>query len=390
MSLSSTSHYRAIARTNQRQPYRRFGIKPADRLHHVYVIGRTGVGKSTLLEQLFRSDVESGAGVALLDPHGDLAARAADLVPANRRGDLRYLDLTDSDQPFLYNPLRRVPAERRALLASGMIEVMEKLWPSAWGVRMEHFLRNAFLTLLDQPAASLPDVLRLFRDKAYRREALQHVTHQPIREFWTEEFPKLPPFQRAAALAPIENKIGAFLSDPRLYRLVAGGGEELRFRQLMDEGRILVVNVAKGTIGADSAGIVGGLLLTSLVNAALSRSESDTRRSFFIYADECQVFATRSLADMTAELRKFGVGVVFANQFLGQFSSEVRDSVLSNTGTLIVFRVGPIDAAFLATEFEPRFSAHDLLNQQNHDCYIKLMADGALLLPFSATTIRPS
>jgi len=378
-----------FAHTNARPPFRPFGLLLQDRLSHVYILGRTGVGKSTLLERMMEGDIAGGQGFALLDPHGDLALRAAAGIPPARRDDLVYLDIADPHCPWRYNPLRRVSAELRPLVVSGVLEVFEKMWPEAWGVRMEHLLRQALYTLLYQPSATFPDILRLFRDRRYRYAALARVTHEPVRTFWTEEWARYQPRQRTEALAPIENKVGAFLADPRLHRLLAGDGEDLRLRRIMDEGRILVVNLNKGMLGEDSAALVGGLLMTSLSLAGLSRGTMPTsdRRPFFVYVDEFQSVTTKVVANMTAELRKFGIGMVLANQFLAQLDGDVRDAVLGNAGTLLAFRLGPQDAGFLAREFEPVFTPHDLMNLPNRDLCVKLLVRGAPLRPFSATVL---
>lgn len=380
-----------FARTNARAPFRAFGLLPGDRLAHVHVIGRTGVGKSTLLARMMEGDIAAGQGFALLDPHGDLALQVAAAVPPARRRDLVYLDIAEPRCPYRYNPLRRVAPELRPLVVSGVLEVFHKLWPEAWGVRMEHLLRQSLYTLLEQPRATMPDILRLFRDRPYRRAALARVTHAPVCAFWTEEWARYQPRQRSEALAPIENKVGAFLADPRLHRLLAGDGEDLRLRRIMDEGRILIVNLNKGVLGEDSAALVGGLLMTSLSLAGLSRGSlpEPERRPFFVYVDEFQSVTTTVVANMTAELRKFGVGMVLANQFLAQLDETVRDAVLANAGTLLAFRLGPHDAAVLARELEPVFTPHDLMNLPNRDLCVKLLVRGAPLRPFSATALPP-
>jgi len=380
-----------FARTNVRQPYRHFGIKPADRLMHVYVIGRSGTGKTTLLERMIEGDLRHGAGGALIDPHGDLAERVVARAERLGRTDLIYLDMPDPDLPFGYNPLTYIAPEYRPLLASGMLEVMQMLWPSAWGVRMEYILRNALLALLDQPSATLADVPRLLREKAFRRQVAENVSHEPVREFWKTDYEKFVGRFQAEAIAAIMNKVGALLADPRLHRFLTREDNRLRFRRIMDEGQFLVVNLAKGALGADSANLMGGLLVTALSLAALSRIDlpAEQRRPFYLYVDEFQSFTTLSFAIMTAELRKFGVGLVLAHQYLGQLSEQVRDAVLGNAGTLIAFRLGPFDARFVAREFAPLAAERDLLNLPNHEVYVKLMVDGEPLRPFSARTLVP-
>lgn len=381
-----------FARTNARHQYRTFGIKQADRLSHVYVIGKTGVGKTTLLETLISQDIRKGRGCALIDPHGDFVERVAASVPDYRRDHVVYLNVPDTEQPYGYNPLTRISPDLRPLVASGLMDVLKKMWDDAWGVRMEHILRNTLLALLDQPSAILPDVLRMIADKDFRRQALAHVRNEQVRTFWRSEFPKYSYRYQADGIAPIQNKIGAFLSDPQLFRILTRTDGQLRLRTLMDEGRILLVNLSKGRIGEDSASLLGGLIVTSLGLAAFSRANvaEQQRRPFYVYIDEFQNFTTLSLANMLSELRKFGVGVVLAHQYLHQLEPDIREAVIGNAGTLISFRLGARDAAFIAREFEPAFESVDLLNLANHDIYLRLMIDGAPSKPFSATALRPA
>jgi hypothetical protein len=245
----------------------------------MYVIGKTGTGKSTLLERLMLSDIEAGRGLALVDPHGDLAERIAAQIPAHRKDDLIYLNVPDRSQPFGYNPLKRVMPERRPLAGSGLLEVFEKMWPEAWGVRMEHILRNALLALLDQPQATLPDVLKLLSDKRFRKEALQHIDNRQVRAFWENEYEKYSDRMRADGIAPIQNKVGAFLADPTLYRILTNPERPIHIRRIMDEGKILLVNLAKGQIGEDASSLLGGLLVTTIGLAAFSRRTPNSPRA---------------------------------------------------------------------------------------------------------------
>ena len=315
----------------------------------MYIIGKTGTGKSTLLERLILSDIEAGEGLALVDPHGDLAERIAARIPAHRRDDLIYLNVPDRSQPFGYNPLKRVAPERRPLAGSGLLEVFEKMWPEAWGVRMEHILRNALLALLDQPQASLPDVLKLLSDKGFRKEALRHIENRQVRAFWEHEYEKYSDRMRADGIAPIQNKVGAFLADPTLYRILTNPERPINIRRIMDEGKILLVNLAKGQIGEDASSLLGGLLVTTIGLAAFSRQDTDAaaRRPFYCYLDEFQNFTTLSVANMLSELRKYRIGMIVVHQYLEQLDPAVRHAVLGNTGTLISFRLGPKDASVI-------------------------------------------
>jgi hypothetical protein len=380
-----------FATTNGRQPHRTFGIKQADRLSHVYVIGKTGTGKTTLLETLVIQDMACGRGVTVIDPHGDLAERLVAQVPPWRSGDLIYLNAPDLTQPFGYNPLRRVQADRIPLAASGLLEAFKKLWPEAWGVRMEHVLRNALYALIEAGDATLPDILRMLTHASFRKEVLSRVKNEQVAAFWLKEFPKYNPRYQQEAIAPIQNKVGAFLADPRLYRMFTSPPVDLHFRRIMDEGKILVVNLAKGRMGEDSANLFGALLVTTIGLAALSRADTEeaNRPRHHVFIDEFQSFTTLSVANMVSELRKFNVGLVFAHQHLAQLEPDVRHAVLGNVGTLVALRIGPEDAQVIAHHFEPVFSREDLVNLPNHHAYLKLMIDGAPSRPFSATTLAP-
>jgi energy-coupling factor transporter ATP-binding protein EcfA2 len=379
-----------FARTNFRNRGQLFGIKQADRLSHMYVIGKTGVGKSTLIETLARQDLEAGRGFALIDPHGDLVERIAQDAAAGGQGRVTYLNAPDGGCPFGYNPLRRVRDDKIPLAVSGFLETLRKLWPDAWGVRMEHVLRNSLYALLERDDATLPDVLRLYTDEDYRKAVASTVRNETVRNFWLYEFKNYPPRLRAEACAPIQNKLGALLSDPTLYRILVEPKADVRFRSLMDEGKALLVNVSKGRLGEDSSHILGGFIVSTIALAALSRADghAEARRPFHLYIDEFQSFTTLMLANMMSELRKYSVGLTLAHQHLHQLEPEIRSAVLGNAATLISFRVGAEDAPYLAEEFQPKFDVEDLLNLPNFHIYLKLMIDGAPSMVFSAHTIE--
>ena len=379
-----------FAETTHRQKFVRFGIKQADRLSHMYLIGKTGVGKSTLLETLARGDLVAGRGFALIDPHGDLAERMRDAAAASGR-DFVYFDAAAPDQPYGYNPLRRVREDKIPLASAGLLDALKKLWPDAWGVRMEHVLRNSLYALLERDGSSLPDILRLYADKAFRKGVVSGLKNEVVRDFWRREFDKYPDRWRAETVAPIQNKLGALLTDPRLYRALVAPEQPISFRKLMDEGGLLLVNLAKGRLGEDSANVLGSLLVATIGLAALSRAEQppEDRRPFFLYVDEFQTFTTLAFATMLPELRKYGVGLALAHQYLHQLDDDVRHAVLANAGTLVTFRVGPEDALLIGREMQPVFGVLDLLNLPNHSFYLKLMIHGAPSKPFSGRTISP-
>ena len=291
----------ALGTTNARSDRRRFGIKQRDRLSHVYIIGKTGTGKSSLIEAMARQDIVAGRGLAVLDPHGDLVQRLA-VWALPRRSDVLNLDLADPNLRFGYNPLLRVSPEHRSLVASGAIDLFKLVWSDAWGVRMEHILRNGLLALLEQPKAELADLLPLLTDKAFRLKLLAHVKNEQVRSFWMREYPNYSFRYQADGIAPIQNKIGAFLADPRLRRFLSPSDGGLRLRAIMDRRKVLLVNLAQGRVGTDSSRLVGGLLVTAMGSAAFSRADHpDTERPpFFVYIDEFQSFTTLALANMLA------------------------------------------------------------------------------------------
>jgi hypothetical protein len=331
--------------------------------------------------------LSAGRGFALIDPHGDLAERL--LEEAKFRPDSLYLDAADPNQPLGYNPLHRVPPEKIPLAASGLLDALRKLWRDAWGVRMEHVLRNSLYALLERDGSTLPDILRLYDDPAYLRQIVAGVRNPIVRRFWTVEFAAYPDRFRAEVVAPIQNKLGALLTDPRLYRMLLAPEQPISFRRIMDFGGVLLVNLAKGRLGEDSASVLGGVIAATIGLAAMSRADhpSGCRRPFHVYIDEFQTFTTLSFVNMLPELRKYGVSLTLAHHYLHQLEPEVRHTVLGNAGTLISFRLGPEDARVLAAEFEPAFDTFDLMNLPNRDFYLKLMIDGAPSKPFSARTL---
>lgn len=380
-----------LARTNFRNQRIPFGIKQRDRLAHLYVIGKTGTGKTTLLETLMRQDIASGQGFALLDPHGDLVEKLATSIPDDRREDVIYFNAPDPHQPFGYNPLKRVAPDKRPLAASGMLEVFKKMWSDAWGPRMEHILRHALLALLDQPHATLIDIPRLLEDDVFRKRVAREANNPQVQQFWLKEYAHYSYRLRAEAIVPIQNKVGAFLADPTLLRILTEPEKTISIREIMDKGKILLVNLSKGKLGEDSSSLLGGLLITTIGLAAFSRADiaEENRRDFYLYADEFQNFTTLSIVNMASELRKYHVGMVLAHQYLHQLEPEIKSAVLGNVGTVISFRIGPEDASFMEREFYPKFSKEDLLNLPNYDICLKLMIDGAPSQPFSATTLHP-
>ena len=335
-----------------------------------------------------------GRGCTVLDPHGDMADRLNAWATTSLTIDTSrvvYLNAPDATQPYGYNPLRRVTPPLRPLLASGMLEVFKKLWSEAWGVRMEHIFRNVLHTLLDQPESTLADIPKILSDKTFRTQAQRHITSGYVRDFWKKEFAKYSLRYRADAIAPILNKVGGFLANPILSRILTEPPQNLSLRHSLDTQQVLLVNLAKGKMGEDASQLLGGLLMTSLGLAAFSRADQteEQRVPHHLYADEFQNFSTLSIINMASELRKFALSLTFANQYLAQLDPAIRAAVIGNAGTLISFRVGAEDSYAIAKQLSPVCTEHDLQNLPNHDLYIKLMIDGTPSKPFSATTLPP-
>jgi len=377
-----------FAETDYRNERRRFGIRRRDRRAHMYLIGRTGMGKSTLLETLIVSDLAAGNGLALLDPHGDLATKVRSCLPPERIQD--FIDFDPAERPVPYNPLNVPDPSRRYLAVAGLISAFRKVWSEFWGPRMEHILRHALLTLSEFPGSTLLDLPRLLTDQPFRRTVVARVVDDQVRSFWATEFDKYSPNFRSEAVAPILNKIGAFLASP-IARAVLGAREySLDLRKIMDDRKVLIANLAKGRLGEDTASLLGALLVAGFEQAALSRSDTleSEREDFYLYVDEVQNFATLSLAGMLQEARKYRLGLIMANQYLEQLDERVQQAILGNVGTLISFRVGVRDAKILADEFFPEFRVEDLVNLPAYHIYLRMMIDGVVSRGFSAVALR--
>ena len=375
--------------TDHRNSGQRFGIRLRDRLSHVYICGKTGVGKSHLLRTMVTQDVLRMNGCAVLDAHGDLCTAIATDCQSHR-SDMIVVELHDPASPWRYNPMRRQPFQDRARHAAGLVEAFKKQWPDDWGPRLEHLLRNVLLTLLEQEEGNLCDVPALLTDSGFRASAVAKVTDPIVRQFWSNEFDRYSFGFKSVIVAPLQNKIGALLTDSTSRRFLTQPGTELDLRAIMDRGQVLLINLDKGRIGEGPAAVVGSLIFSGLADAAMSRSETPEsfRRPFFVFADEFQTWTTLSIANSLAELRKYRVGLTLANQHLGQLDPAIRDAVFGNAGTLIVFRVGAQDASFLSRELSPRFDASDLTNLERFHFVTRLLIDGVQSPPFSAVSLE--
>jgi DNA helicase HerA-like ATPase len=376
-----------FAETTYRNERRRFGIYRRDRRAHMYILGRTGMGKSTLLETLIASDIEAGNGFALLDPHGDLAAAVRERAAAVRPNDLIAFDPAAS--PVGYNALRVADPARRYQIVAGIVSAFRNIWRDSWGPRMEHVLRHALLTLAEFPGAALVDLPRLLTDARFRSSVVGRASDDVVRTFWRDEFERYSLHFRNEVVAPILNKIGAVLASPEVRAVVGDREATLDLRSVMDSGKILVADLSKGRLGEDPARLLGALLVAGFEQAALSRADvsEDARRDFYLYLDECHNFATASLAGALQEARKYRLALVKASQYLEQLDEDIQKAILGNVGTLVAFRVGVRDAKILAEEFFPEFSIEDFVNLPAHQVYVRQMIDGVVSRGFSAATI---
>lgn len=381
-----------FAKTNFRNKERIFGIKTDDRRKHVYVIGKTGMGKTTLLENMVIQDIQRGFGLAVVDPHGEFAEKILNYIPEKRIEDVIYINPADLDFPIALNAVEQVGIEEKHIVASGLIGVFKKIWADSWGPRLEYVLRNDILALLEYPGSTLLGMMRMLTDKEYRKKVVLNISDPVVKSFWEQEFAKYPDRFQAEAVAPIQNKVGQFLTNPIIRNIVGQEHTAINFRRLMDEKKILILNLSKGRIGEDSSQLLGSMLVTKLQLAAMSRvdiKDEEKRHDFYLYIDEFQNFTTESFANILSEARKYRLNLTLAHQYITQMPEEVRDAVFGNAGTLIAFRVGADDAEYLEKEFMPVFLANDLVNLPSRQIYLKLMIDGVAGNAFSATTLPP-
>lgn len=380
-----------FAMANFRNQMRRFGIKLDDRRRHMYVIGKTGMGKTTMLENMVLHDVYNGHGLGIVDPHGDFAEKIIDFVPSNRINDIIYVNPADVDYPIGFNILEVENEEQKHLVAAGLMAVFKKIWPDVWSSRMEYILNNTLLALLDYPGSTLLGINRMLGDKKYRKRVLSKVSDPVIKAFWQNEFANYEDRYRKEAVAPIQNKIGQFLSASVIRNMVAQVKSTINIREAMDNNKILIMNLSKGRIGEDNSRLLGGMLITKIQLAAMERVDTPEheRKDFFLYVDEFQNFATESFANILSEARKYRLSLIMAHQYIRQLTEEVRDAVFGNVGTIVSFRVGADDAEVLAKEYAPVFIEEDIVNLSKFNIFLKLMIDGVASQPFSATTMPP-
>lgn len=388
-----------FGKTNFRNQMRKFGIKTDDRRRHMYIIGKTGMGKSALLENMILADIYAGHGCCYIDPHGDTAEKLIDYIPSWRASDVVYFNPADANHPIAFNVLEKDHdadgiADYNSKVMSGLLSTFKKVWENVWSARMEYILQNTILALLDTPGTTLLGVNRMLSDKDYRTDIIKNVKDPVVKQFWLKEFAQYDAKFASEAVAPIQNKVGQFLTSTIMRNIVAQPKSSIDIRRIMDDQKIFIVNLSKGHIGEDAMRILGGMLITKIQMAAMERvniPESE-RNDFYLYVDEFQNFAVESFAGILSEARKYRLNLIMAHQYIAQLTQTteaVRDAVFGNVGSMILFRVGAPDAEFLETELMPRFTPEDLINLPKYSIYLKLMIDGITSQPFSAQTLAP-
>ena len=384
-----------IGKTNFRGRDRVFGIKTRDRRQHTYVIGKTGTGKTTLLENMALQDIHTGKGIGVIDPHGEFVERLLDQIPQSRMKDVVYVNPVDSEFPIGFNVLEVSDPKYKHLVVSDLLGIFTKIWAGVWSARMEYIMQNCILALIDTPGTTLLGIPRILVDKSYRESIVKNVMDPVVRSFWLHEYDQWEPRFRNEAIVPIQNKVGQFLNTGFIRNMVGQPVSTLKISEIMNQEKILLVNVSKGRIGEDNSQLLGAMIITKIQLAAMERVRipEEDRRDFYLYVDEFQNFATDSFAGILSEARKYRLDLIIAHQYVGQLvtdvSTKVRDAVFGNVGTLMTFRIGASDAEFLEPEFEPEFHIEDLSNVPNHHIYLKLMVDGITSRPFSAVTLPP-
>lgn len=379
-----------IGTTNFRNENKRFGIKRIDRRRHLYVIGKTGSGKSKLLELLLLSDIQSGQGCCLIDPHGDLAEEILKYVPKERINDVVYINPADTDFPIGFNPLEPVEDfQVRQHLSVFFISIFKKLFAASWNARMEHLIRYITLALLETPDSNVLGIPRILSDIAFRQRVIMQIKDPVVKGFWTNEFSASAEQYSREAVVPILNKVGQFISNPVIRNMVGQRKNMLDFAKFMDQGKIVIINLSKGKLGDDNAALLGSMFITKIQQATLARAKvpEEQRRDFYFYVDEFQNFATDAFSSILSEARKYHLDLTIAHQYIAQLPDEVKATAFGNVGSIIAFAVGGDDANYLAKEFAPIFNSEDLINLNSREMYLKMSVDGRLTPPFSAKTL---
>jgi len=379
-----------VAATNFRGHNTMFGMPRVDRGRHLYIIGQTGTGKSGLLELLTISDIYSPYGFAVIDPHGDYAQNILKRIPAERAADVVYFNPADTDYPMGFNPLEIYDPKLKTHTSSELIGVIKRIFENSWGPRLEYILRYCLLALLDYPQATMLDITRMLTEKKFRNDVLKYVEDPVVRNFWTIEFASWNERFMTEAIAPILNKVGAFTANPLVRNIIGQPKSSFNIRQIMDEKKILIVNLSRGLVGEDNAALLGALLVTKVQMAAMSRADVpiEQRSPFYLYVDEFQNFATDSFATILSEARKYGLNLTVANQYIAQMLPDVRDAVFGNVGSIVSFRASADDAGTMMKYFEPKFTDHDLVHMHNRHFAISMTIEGEKVQAFSAISLN--
>ncbi len=378
-----------FARTEHKNELTTFGIKKDDRRKHIYVVGKTGAGKSTLIANMVINDMRNGEGLAVIDPHGDLCDVILDFIPSFRINDVAYFDPSDIEYPFRINPLEVKNDTYRELVASGIVSIFFKLYAHSWGPRLEYILRNTILTLLHVPHATFLQVPELLANDRYRKNVVEKLSDQILKNFWMNEFEKMPPQLKSEAISPILNKVGQFLSSQTIRQIIGYPASTINLEDIMNHGKILLVNLSQGKLGEDNSALLGAMLITKMQLAAMNRVyiEERDRRDFYLYVDEFQNFATRSFIKILSEARKYRLNLMLANQYIGQIDEDIQKAIFGNVGSLISFGVGASDAHILSKEFGGKYKPEELVGLGNYQTIMKLSIDNHTSNPFFATTL---
>ena len=389
--VSDSERNTVLGKTNFRGAKHLFGIKPADRRRHVYVIGKTGMGKSTLLENMIFSDIEAGKGVGVIDPHGDLADAVLNFIPSNRVNDVLLIDPSDKDYAVAFNMLENVDPALNSIVCSGLVGIFKKIYADSWGPRLEHILRNTILALLEYPGTTMLGIPRILIDDDFRRKVVSKVEDPVVKSFWEGEFAKMQDKFRTEAIAPIQNKVGQFLSSATIRNIVGQPKSTVDLRFAMDSGKIVIINLSKGKIGEDNSSLLGAMFITKFQLDAMSRASipQDQRKDFYLYVDEFQNFATDSFATILSEARKYCLNLTMANQYIAQMPDEVRDAVFGNVGSILSFQVGFDDAEYISKQFGEEVLPSDLVSLSKYTSYMRLLIDGMPSKTFSLNTLAP-
>ena len=380
-----------LGQTNFRDQYRAFGIKPDDRRHHIYIIGKTGTGKSTLIKNMVIQDLRLNHGVALIDPHGDLVEDLLNFIPKSRSNEVAYLNPADTENPIGINLLETKNDDEKHLVASSLVSVFRHLWKDFWGPGLEHILYNSVLAIMDTPGQTLLGVYRLLVDNEFRKRIVANIKDPIVKMFWTEDYENYDPRFRAEIIAPVQNKIGQLLTSAPLRHIVGQTKSSIDLGFMMDNKRILLANLSKGKLGEDKSNLLGSAIVTKLYLSALERQNiaEEERHDFYLYIDEFQNFSTDIFPSILSEARKYRLNLNIAHQYLYQLPEGIKHAVFGNVGTILAFRVGSYDAKELAEEMTPVFTREDLEQLENHHLLLRLMIDGKMSRRFAAVTMPP-